>query len=145
MRADWDQFQDDMVFAVRLPVGGDAGAVVPPLNCYRVFATADADLAPDLGAIAVRALAVTGEDDPGSTPEMTRRLAAALPDCRAEIISRARHIYDELLDGVSERARTIVIGAPWTRRPSWAHWPSRTSATRSPGTSTSAATRAPAC
>ncbi|UUU19368.1 alpha/beta fold hydrolase [Streptomyces sp. DSM 40750] len=62
------------------------------LNCYRVFATADADIAPDLPAIAVRALAVTGENDPGSTPEMTHRLAAALPDCRAEVIPQARHM-----------------------------------------------------
>lgn len=62
------------------------------LNCYRVFATADADIAPDLAAIAVRALAVTGENDPGSTPEMTHRLAAALPDCRAEVIPQARHM-----------------------------------------------------
>lgn len=62
------------------------------LDCYRVFATADADLAPDLPAIAVHALAVTGANDPGSTPEMTHRLAAALPDCRAEIIPEARHM-----------------------------------------------------
>lgn len=62
------------------------------LACYRVFATADADLAPDLAAIDVRALAVTGENDPGSTPGMTHRLAAALPDCRAEIIPGARHM-----------------------------------------------------
>lgn len=62
------------------------------LACYRVFATADADLAPHLPAIDVRALAVTGEDDPGSTPEMTRRLAAALPDCRAQVIPQARHM-----------------------------------------------------
>lgn len=62
------------------------------LGCYRVFATADARLAPDLAAIAVPALAVTGENDPGSAPEMTYRLAAALPDCRAEIIPGARHM-----------------------------------------------------
>lgn len=62
------------------------------LNCYRVFATADADLAPDLPAIDVPALAVTGANDPGSTPEMTHRLAAALPNCRAEIIPQARHM-----------------------------------------------------
>ncbi|MFC9504480.1 alpha/beta fold hydrolase [Streptomyces sp. NPDC057002] len=62
------------------------------LNCYRVFATADADLAPHLPAIDVRALAVTGENDPGSTPEMTHRLAAALPDCRAVVIPQARHM-----------------------------------------------------
>ncbi|MFF8012256.1 alpha/beta fold hydrolase [Streptomyces sp. NPDC007929] len=62
------------------------------LRCYRVFATADAELAPHLAGIAVPALAVTGERDPGSTPEMTRRLAAALPDCRAVVIPRARHM-----------------------------------------------------
>lgn len=62
------------------------------LSCYRVFATADADLAPDLAAIDVRALAVTGENDPGSTPDMAHRLAAALPDCRAVIIPGARHM-----------------------------------------------------
>ncbi|MBZ4019314.1 alpha/beta fold hydrolase [Streptomyces purpurogeneiscleroticus] len=62
------------------------------LNCYRIFATADAELGPDLGAITVPALAVTGENDPGSTPAMTRRLAAALPDCRAVVIPEARHM-----------------------------------------------------
>ncbi|GHB87753.1 3-oxoadipate enol-lactonase [Streptomyces umbrinus] len=62
------------------------------LNCYRVFATADSELAPDLGAIGVRALAVTGENDPGSTPEMTHRLTAALPDCRAVVVPQARHM-----------------------------------------------------
>ncbi|MET9683820.1 alpha/beta fold hydrolase [Streptomyces coeruleorubidus] len=62
------------------------------LACYRVFATADAELAPDLARIAIPALAVTGENDPGSTPEMTHRLAAALPDCRAVVVSGARHM-----------------------------------------------------
>lgn len=62
------------------------------LSCYRVFATADAEIAPDLAAIDVRALAVTGENDPGSTPGMTHRLAAALPDCRAVVIPQARHM-----------------------------------------------------
>ncbi|MDX2758420.1 alpha/beta fold hydrolase [Streptomyces europaeiscabiei] len=69
-----------------------ANDVASFLNCYRVFATADAELAPDLAAIDVRALAVTGEDDPGSTPAMTHRLAAALPDCRAVVVPRARHM-----------------------------------------------------
>jgi len=62
------------------------------LNCYRVFATADAEIGPDLGRIAVPTLAVTGENDPGSTPEMTHRLAAAMPDCRAVVIPGARHM-----------------------------------------------------
>ena len=62
------------------------------LHCYRVFATADAELGPELDRITVPALAMTGECDPGSTPEMTRRLANALPDCRAVIVPGARHM-----------------------------------------------------
>jgi (E)-2-((N-methylformamido)methylene)succinate hydrolase len=62
------------------------------LNCYRVFATADAEIGPELDRITVPALAVTGECDPGSTPEMTRRLAAAMPNCRAVIVPGARHM-----------------------------------------------------
>ncbi|MFJ9559867.1 alpha/beta fold hydrolase [Streptomyces fuscichromogenes] len=72
------------------------------LGCYRVFATADVELGPDLGSIAVPALAVTGENDPGSTPEMTRRLAAALPDCRAVIVPETRHMLPV------ERPRALV-------------------------------------
>ena len=45
------------------------------LACYRVFAAGDAVVGPDLGRIGVPALAVTGSDDPGSTPEMAERLA----------------------------------------------------------------------
>jgi (E)-2-((N-methylformamido)methylene)succinate hydrolase len=62
------------------------------LNCYRVFATGDAEIDPELPRIAVPALAITGEDDPGSTPDMTRRLAEALPHCRAVVVPGARHM-----------------------------------------------------
>ncbi|WP_448620391.1 alpha/beta fold hydrolase [Geodermatophilus sp. URMC 65] len=62
------------------------------LNCYRVFATADAEIALELPRITVPALAVTGQDDPGSTPEMTHRLAAAMPNCRAVVVPGARHM-----------------------------------------------------
>ncbi|NNN30055.1 alpha/beta fold hydrolase [Streptomyces sp. S3(2020)] len=79
------------------------------LACYRVFATADADLAPDLPAIAVPALAVTGENDPGSTPAMTHRLASALPDCRAEIIPQARHMLPvERPEAFVDRLTTFI-------------------------------------
>jgi pimeloyl-ACP methyl ester carboxylesterase len=69
-----------------------ANDVASYLNCYRVFATADAAIAPELPRITVPALAVTGADDPGSTPEMTRRLADAIPDCRAVVVPGARHM-----------------------------------------------------
>jgi (E)-2-((N-methylformamido)methylene)succinate hydrolase len=62
------------------------------VNCYRVFATADADVADDLHRITVPALAITGEGDPGSTPDMTRRLAAAMPNCTAVVVPGARHM-----------------------------------------------------
>ncbi|GAB7068503.1 alpha/beta fold hydrolase [Mycobacterium hodleri] len=62
------------------------------VNCYRVFATGDADVAPHLSGIAVPALAVTGQRDPGSTPEMTHRLAAAIPDCTPVVVPHARHM-----------------------------------------------------
>jgi (E)-2-((N-methylformamido)methylene)succinate hydrolase len=76
------------------------------VNCYRVFATADAEIGPELDRITVPALAVTGEHDPGSTPEMTRRLAEAMPNCRAVIVPRARHMLPverptELVDCLS--------------------------------------------
>ncbi|WP_079179047.1 alpha/beta fold hydrolase [Streptomyces humi] len=62
------------------------------LACYDVFATADAGLWPLLPDIAARTLAVTGADDPGSTPEMTRRLAARIPDVSTCVLPEARHL-----------------------------------------------------
>jgi pimeloyl-ACP methyl ester carboxylesterase len=62
------------------------------VRCYRVFAHGDAELAAELSRIAVPSLAVTGELDPGSTPDMTRRLAAEIPGCRAVIVPGARHL-----------------------------------------------------
>jgi pimeloyl-ACP methyl ester carboxylesterase len=62
------------------------------LNCYKVFATADAEIGPELPRISVPALAITGELDGGSTPEMSRRLAAAIPSCGVRIVPDARHM-----------------------------------------------------
>lgn len=76
------------------------------LACYRIFATADADLDPELPRIDLPALAVTGADDLGSTPAMTRRLADAIPGCRSVVIPGARHMLPiqrpaELVDCMS--------------------------------------------
>jgi len=62
------------------------------LAAYRVFAEADAALAGRLGAIPCPALVMTGSDDPGSTPEMARAMAAVLPNARLEILPGARHM-----------------------------------------------------
>jgi pimeloyl-ACP methyl ester carboxylesterase len=69
-----------------------ANNVLSFVSCYRVFATADAEIAPELGRITVPTLAMTGANDPGSTPEMSRRLASAIPNCRALVIPGARHM-----------------------------------------------------
>jgi (E)-2-((N-methylformamido)methylene)succinate hydrolase len=62
------------------------------LNCYRVFATGDAEIAPELERIAVPALAITGERDTGSTPAMTRKLSDLIPDCRPVIVPSTGHM-----------------------------------------------------
>lgn len=76
------------------------------VHCYRVFATADAEISPQLGNITAPSLAVTGACDPGSTPEMTRRLASAIPGCEAVVVPDARHMLPverpgELVDCLS--------------------------------------------
>lgn len=62
------------------------------LYAYEVFATGDAEIGPELGRISLPALAVTGELDPGSTPEMSRRLGRAIPGARTVIVPGARHM-----------------------------------------------------
>ncbi|MEV8568776.1 alpha/beta fold hydrolase [Streptomyces sp. NPDC051322] len=79
------------------------------LGCYRVFAGADAELGPRLGDITAPALAMTGENDLGSTPEMTHRLAAALPSCRAVIVPGARHMLPvERPEAFAEALTTFI-------------------------------------
>ena len=62
------------------------------LSCYRVFATADAELGPRLRSITAPSLAVTGSDDPGSTPQMSQRLADAIPGSRLELFPDTKHM-----------------------------------------------------
>jgi pimeloyl-ACP methyl ester carboxylesterase len=62
------------------------------LACYDVFATADAELWPRLTDITAPTLAVTGADDPGSTPAMSRRLADRVPGGHALIVPGTRHL-----------------------------------------------------
>jgi (E)-2-((N-methylformamido)methylene)succinate hydrolase len=62
------------------------------LASYRVFATADAEVLPVLDRIRCPTLVLTGEYDTGSTPAMTRALAARLPDARFAILPGLRHL-----------------------------------------------------
>ena len=76
------------------------------LACYRVFATADAEIGPELPLIAVPSHAVTGELDPGSTPEMSARLAAAIPGCSYSVIAGTRHMMP--VERPQELANTLT-------------------------------------
>ncbi|MEN8585423.1 alpha/beta fold hydrolase [Burkholderia sp. RS01] len=76
------------------------------LACYRVFATADAEIAPELPRITVPSHAVTGELDPGSTPDMSARLAAAIPGCTYSVIHGARHMMP--VERPQELANTLT-------------------------------------
>ena len=87
-----------------------ANDVTSFLRCYTVFATADAELAPHLSEITTPALAITGELDAGSTPEMTHRLAETLPDCRSEVIPGARHMLPVERPHDLTRSLTTFIG-----------------------------------
>ncbi|MHA7179623.1 alpha/beta fold hydrolase [Arthrobacter sp. MDB2-24] len=75
------------------------------LHAYRVFATADAEIGPQLGRIGVPSLAVTGELDPGSTPDMTRRLGEAIPGAGTAVVPGARHMLP--VEQPAELARII--------------------------------------
>lgn len=85
------------------------------LACYRVFATADQELTPRLRDISAPALAITGELDSGSTPQMTHRLAEAIPDCEAVVVPGSRHMLpvqtpEALASCVSQHIPDQTIG-----------------------------------
>lgn len=62
------------------------------LPAYRLFARADEWLAGRLGKISAPTLVVTGEQDPGSTPDMAKRMSEAMPDADCRIIAGVRHM-----------------------------------------------------
>lgn len=72
-----------------------ANDIASYLHVYRVFTTGDAELAPELHRISVPVLAVTGSDDPGSTPEMSYRIAERVPGARVHVIQGARHMVPD--------------------------------------------------
>ena len=59
---------------------------------YEVFATGDEELVPLVHRITAPTLVVTGADDQRSTPDMTNRLAAALPNGTAVVVPGVRHL-----------------------------------------------------
>lgn len=59
---------------------------------YQVFATSDGPDAEALTKLTCPALFLTGSEEPNSTPEMSRKMAALAPQGRAQIIDDAAHM-----------------------------------------------------
>ncbi len=90
MTAEWQAREPGLVQYLRTTLlANDLGSY---LACYRIFATADAELADRIRDIPTPTLAITGSHDPGSTPGMTEHLATAIPHARAVIVPGAQHL-----------------------------------------------------
>ena len=61
---------------------------------YRLFASSDDAHVGRLANLTVPALFLTGECDPNSSPSMSRAMAAAAPQGRAEVLPNARHMMN---------------------------------------------------
>ena len=61
---------------------------------YEAFANGDATFAAAFGQIACPFLAITGEDDPNSTPEMARQMASQVPGGTSAVIAGHRHMIN---------------------------------------------------
>ena len=64
--------------------------IYPEIYC--LLAECDEPLTDTIRAISCPTLIMTGEDDHGNSPEMTKRMAALIPDSRAEILPGLRHM-----------------------------------------------------
>lgn len=83
------------------------------LHAYAVFAHGDHDIGSELSGISCPSLAITGELDPGSTPEMSRRLADAIPGCRLVVVPQTRHMLPvENAPAVAEAVTALAAASP---------------------------------
>ena len=75
---------------VRQWVVANDASVYPDL--YRLLAEGDKGLETEISAITCPTLIVTGAEDYGNSPEMTRQMAALMPNAHAEILPGLRHM-----------------------------------------------------
>lgn len=76
---------------------------------YRVFGTADAELATRLGEIKCATLAMTGEFDQRSTPAMAEAVAKRVPKGRCVTLSGQRHLTPlEVPDQISDQIEAFL-------------------------------------
>jgi len=61
------------------------------LAAYRVFATSDGELAPDISRITCPTLALTAANDANSTPVMSKAMARVIPNATAHVLEGLAH------------------------------------------------------
>jgi len=80
----------DVLDLVRKWVMANDQAIYPGI--YRVLAEGDAEIAGCLSAIDCPTLVMTGEEDYGNSPDMTKRMAAGIAGAEAVILPKLRHM-----------------------------------------------------
>ena len=83
---------------------------------YRAFAEGDTVYADRLAEIACPALVLTADGDPNSTPEMTRAMAAMMPDAQAVVIPGHRHMVNLTAPKLVSQALRDWLAPTETRR-----------------------------
>jgi pimeloyl-ACP methyl ester carboxylesterase len=78
------------VAEVRAAILANDRSVYPKL--YRVLAEGDLEIAAAIAGLSMPLLAMTCADDPGNTPEMSRRMAALVPGAEVRIVPGLRHM-----------------------------------------------------
>lgn len=87
---DFKSRNPEMMNLVRRWVMANREDVYPAI--YRVLAEGDAEIADSVKLIRCPTLVMTGEEDSGNSPAMTRRLAAAIPGAQAVVLPALRHM-----------------------------------------------------
>ena len=82
--------EPELIARIRGWITSNDPSVYPRI--YRVLAEGDAEIAEGLERIACPTLVMTGEDDPGNTPDMSRAMAAGIPRARLVILPGVRHM-----------------------------------------------------
>ena len=72
------------------------GEFAAKCKARRVFAASDSEVTGKLGFISCPTLVMTGEDDAGSTPSMSRNMAASIPNAQLEILDGQNHMMSVL-------------------------------------------------
>ena len=88
--ADFAAKSPGVLARVRAWIMANDPGVYPEL--YRLLAEADIGLERAISAIGCPTLVITGEQDYGNSPEMSRRIAGLIPGARVEILAGLRHM-----------------------------------------------------